>query len=247
MKPPVSAWIACGMAVLLAAASAAPAGAAGAVGAAKPSPTAQVTPSPPPQPGSSCQPKHTRTGLGPERIYAEAAAVLGISKADLMKELNAGKSLTDVAAAKGKSREQLLAGLNRRAAVLLDKEVKNGTLTREAADRMKEQMNRRLPWLVDVKGVAFSGRDRGRHGMPPGLLASRLPELAADLGMSREELQRSLASGKSLAEIAASKGVSREQLIAKLKDELTPVLEKLIDHRTVAPAPSPSDAAPKRK
>jgi len=233
--------ITCGMALLLAGAVALPA----AAGAELRDPaSAQASPpcSSPNDP--SCKPKRMHLGIGPERIYAEAAALLGMSRDDLMKELTAGKSLTDAATAKGKTREQLIAGLLARTSAILDKEVKNGSLTREAADQMKEQVNRRLPWLVDVKGVAFSGRGKGRHSMPPGLLAARMPELAADLGMTKEELTQALASGKSLAEIAAAKGISREQLIAKLKDELTPVLEKLVDHKQIAaPSPSPSPSS----
>ncbi|MEO3946513.1 hypothetical protein [Gorillibacterium sp. CAU 1737] len=162
-----------------------------------------------------------------ERLLQESAAVLGMSKEELHKELMAGKSLSDVAAAKGISRQQLLTALKAKSFTRLDREVEAGSLSKEAAAAMKERVSSKLPELIERKGFLHAGKKGG----PRGLLTPRLPELAASLGMTKEGLERELASGKSLAEIAGARGMSRQQLLAKLKEQLTPVLEQLIDHK----------------
>jgi len=54
------------------------------------------------------------------------------------------------------------------------------------------------------------------------------------LGMSEQELANQLRSGKSLAEIAQARGISREQLISKIKEQMTPMIERMIDKKSAA-------------
>ncbi|WP_148449971.1 hypothetical protein [Gorillibacterium timonense] len=234
MKHPSNRWMICWLTLLL-------------VGAAFGTGTGVAASATPGKSEPSHENRRTYPGYGAERIYSEAASVLGMSKEDLKKELTAGKSLADVAQAKGKSREQLIADLSARTSAFLDKEVKSGELTKQAAERIKERVGEKLPWFVDVKGLAFPGREGGPHSAPRGLLTARLPELAAALGMTKEGLQMELASGKSLAEIAAKHGMSREQLIAMLKEQLTPTLEKLIDHKQMPSGPPAASSSPRQE
>ena len=49
--------------------------------------------------------------------------------------------------------------------------------------------------------------------------------------MTKEELRRQLHAGKSLAEIAQAKGISKDKLVVSIKDQLTPSIEKWVDHK----------------
>lgn len=171
------------------------------------------------------KPSETKESQAPI-IVNEAASVLGMDPMALLKELQRGKSIMDVAKAKGVSEAELTAKMMQLRGNRIDEAVKNGKIDAARAEQMKQRMSSHLSYMLNEKGLPEKHSMHKGHGMKPD------PEqLASALGISKEELKAQLKSGKSLAEIAASKGISRNQLIAKLKDQMTPQIERWVDRK----------------
>lgn len=176
-------------------------------------------------------------GIRQSAIVEEAAAVLGLDKQALEQELTT-KTLAEIAKEKGISEQDLLAKLKAERTKRIDEAAAAGKLTADQAAKMKEHMDKHLQFMVSHKlgelRKDFHGR-RG-HGMLPAP-----DKLAAMLGMSENDLKAQLKAGKSLAEIAKAQGITKEQLVGKIKDELTPWIEKMVDRKR---GDKPQDAAP---
>ena len=132
-------------------------------------------------------------GPGGGDLLSAAANYIGISVADLRTELQAGKSLADVAVEKGKTRDGLIAALTQ-----------------------AEQT--RIGQLVDQKGLGAKGRGPGGFHVEQNLLGAA----ATYLGISEQDLRTKLQGGTSLASIANSTaGKSRDGLVAALVADAT--------------------------
>ena len=151
---------------------------------------------------------------GGVQVMDAAATVLGMSVDDLMAELKDGKSLADVAAAKGISQEKLTADLLAQVKTQLDGLVSDGKLTQEQADNIYTQTESNIDQIVSGQsGFNFGPRFGGP--MQPG--GVRVMDAAATvLGMSVDDLMTELKDGKSLADVAEAKGISVEKLTADL-------------------------------
>jgi hypothetical protein len=64
---------------------------------------------------------------------------------------------------------------------------------------------------------------------PMGPMFGMNDTLSTDLGISKDELEAGLKSGKSLAEIAQEKGISEDVLIQKIKDGMTDHIKKFVE------------------
>ena len=115
---------------------------------------------------------------GPPALDA-AATYLGMTEAELHAQLETGKSLADVAKAKGKSVDGLEKALAAEMKKTLDAAVKAGKLTQAQANEMQARMTEHLNDLVNETGRGGHGRggpDMGGHrmggpgmgGPPPG-------------------------------------------------------------------------------
>jgi len=102
---------------------------------------------------------------------ATAATYLGLTEAELHTQLESGKSLAEIAKAKGKSVDGLEKALSAEMQKKLDAAVKAGKLTQAQADEMQARMAEHLDDLVNGTGRGPDGRHRGMggHGMggPP--------------------------------------------------------------------------------
>jgi len=167
-----------------------------------------------------------RLPLGGVRVMDAAATVLGMTVDDLMTELKDGKSLVDVAAAKGISGEKLTADLLAQVKTQLDSLVSDGKLTQEQADNIYTQTESNIDRIVsDTSGFNFGPRFGGR--MQPG--GPQVMDAAAEvLGMSVDDLMTELKDGKSLADVAAAKGISQEKLTADLLAQVKVQLDGLV-------------------
>jgi len=129
--------------------------------------------------------------FGSGNVLATAASYIGITEAALRTELQAGKSLADIAVAHGKTRDGLVAALT---------------------DAAKTQ----IATLVDQKGSAF-GPGPGRPGMPGARVTNDLAAAATYLGATEADLRTKMQAGQTLAQIAAATpGKSRDGLIAAM-------------------------------
>ena len=132
-------------------------------------------------------------GLGGADLLTAAANYIGITVADLRAELQAGKSLADVAVEKGKTRDGLIAALT-------------------------QAESQRIAQLVDRKGLSPQGPGgRGFHVSSDPFAAA-----AAYLGISQQDLMTKVRSGQSLATIANSTtGKNRDGLINAIVADAT--------------------------
>ncbi|TXK85782.1 hypothetical protein [Paenibacillus sp. N3.4] len=162
-------------------------------------------------------------------IIEEAAAVLGVNKDVLVNTLKSGKSIVEAAAEKGISEADLTAKLQQIRSGNIDVAVKDGKLTAEQGDHMKQKLGEHLKFILNEKNLLDESQGHGKwhgHGLKPDT-----EKLAKSLGLSKDELHAQLKTGKSLAEIAQAKGVSKDKLVASIKEQLTPSIEKWVDHK----------------
>lgn len=101
-----------------------------------------------------------------------AASYLGVTEAELRTELSGGKTLADVAKAKGKSVDGLVSALVADEKKELDEAVSSGRLTQEQADEMLESAKERFADMVNGKmperGLHRSGGPPAMHEWPGG-------------------------------------------------------------------------------
>jgi len=171
-----------------------------------------------------------RGPMGGVRVMDAAATVLGMTVDDLMTELKDGKSLVDVAAAKGISQEKLTADLLAQVKTQLDGLVSDGKLTQEQADNIYTQTESNIDQIVsDTSGFNFGprfGPGFGERGPRGGV---RVKDAAATvLGMTVDDLMTALKDGKSLADVAAAQGISVEKLTADLLTQVKTQLDGLV-------------------
>ncbi|NOU95294.1 hypothetical protein GC093_18985 [Paenibacillus sp. LMG 31456] len=168
-------------------------------------------------------------------IIEESSTILGIDK-DTLKTSLKEKTLVEIAKEKGISEADLIAKLQAARSQKIDEAVQAGKLAAYKAEKIKASMEKHLKFMVNHKGSNFSGKhDMNRKSMMPA------PEkLSALLGITEDELHAQLKEGKSLTEIAQAKGISKDQLIAKIKDEMTPWIEKMADHKRGSTSDKPN-------
>lgn len=138
------------------------------------------------------------TDSGAERVHplAVAAEVLGMTEAELRAELEAGKSIADVAAAEG-----------------VDVQTVIDALVARFAERAAE--------MVNTPGLPREGRGgpgKGGRGHGKVIVSDALAEL---LDLTRTEIRDRLKAGASLATIAGAQGVSIDDLKATLIADVT--------------------------
>jgi hypothetical protein len=127
--------------------------------------------------------------------------------------------LNDAAGRLGVSSDKLDAALKAAAVDRVDAALAAGQITKDEADAMKAAINSgKLPLGVGVPGMGFH-MDGGIH-----MLGGTLDAAAKYLGLTEDQLQTQLESGKSLADIAKAQGKSvdglKQALTADLKTKL---------------------------
>lgn len=148
-------------------------------------------------------------GIG-ANVLATAATYIGITEAALRTELQAGKSLAEVAVANGKTRDGLIAALSAAATQAI------GT-------------------LVDRKDLGQS-KPGGPGGVGRGLILKAEPFAIAStyLGIPQADLMTRVRAGETLAAIAnATAGKSRDGLIAAIVAENTAKIDAAVSAGTI--------------
>jgi len=152
---------------------------------------------------------------GPSDELDAAASYLGTTTAGLMTQLQAGKTLAQIAAVtSGKSVSGLVAALVAAEKTEIAAAVTAGKLTQAQADQITASLTQRFTDFVN--GTRPAGGPPGGHGFGHGP-GDDLAAVATYLGTTTANLMTQLQSGKTLAQIAsATTGKSTSGLIAAL-------------------------------
>jgi hypothetical protein len=110
-------------------------------------------------------------GFGPHHgaagaIFPDLAKALGVSKAELRKQLQDGKSIADVAKAQGKSLDDVRAAIKADAKTQTDKAVTDGDLTQAQADELLSHLDEALTHLGDARPMFGHRGHRGEGPVP---------------------------------------------------------------------------------
>jgi hypothetical protein len=154
---------------------------------------------------------------GPGDELDAAASYLGTTAASLLTQVQAGKTLAQVAAAtNGKSTAGLLAALVAAEKTEIAAAVTSGKLTQAQADQITPTLTQRFTDLVNGVHPAGPGGPGG-FGHGPGGGGDDLAAVATYLGSTTTTLLTQLQAGKTLAQVAAAtSGKSTAGLIAAL-------------------------------
>ncbi|MFD2613850.1 hypothetical protein [Paenibacillus gansuensis] len=169
--------------------------------------TAPGTAAAPAQPTTDGVEHHHRDGKGWHRGFnEELLRALKTDEAGLKAQLKAGKSLAEIAQAKGVSRAEL-----------------KDIMTRAFDQRLNQKKQRfyaNLDRIIDAKGGMFGGGKR--------MMRFDFTAAGTVLGMQESEVHEALRAGKTLAELAKEKGIDPQKLIdAQVKDMSEKVNEKV--------------------
>jgi hypothetical protein len=176
---------------------------------------------------------------GPENsLPSIAAEKLGLTSQELLAELQAGKTIAEVAAEKNVAVDTIVEAVVADRTEQLNELVANGQATQEEVDAMvtllKANVTRQIneAWssrgfgrgMMDgPMGSGFGmGPGGGRGGMMGGHLG--MQTVAETLGLTPAELVTELQAGKTVVEVAAEKNVDVDTLVEAI---LTPRIERL--------------------
>jgi hypothetical protein len=165
---------------------------------------------------------------------AEAAKALGMTEAELKTELQAGKSIADVAKAKNIDLDVVIAKLTAAFKAHLDEEVASGEHTQAEADAKLAEFKTRVTEMVNKAGLPMHGGKggpgghggKGGHGPAKFVTAN----LATTLKLTETELQTQLKSGKTIKQIADAQNVD----IADVKATLTADFKAHLDEEVAS-------------
>jgi len=164
---------------------------------------------------------------------AEAAKALGMTEAELKTELQAGKSIADVAKDKNIDLDVVIAKLTESFKAHLDEEVASGEHTQAEADAKLAEFKTRITSMVNAPGLPMHGGKGGhghggRGGHGPQKFATA--QLATTLKLTEAELQTQLKSGKTLKQIADTQNVD----IADVKTTLAADFKAHLDEEVAS-------------
>ncbi|MCS6849363.1 MAG: hypothetical protein RMN52_16815 [Anaerolineae bacterium] len=170
-------------------------------------------------------------GIGRGAKLATIAQALNMTEAELRAELQAGKSVADVASAKGVALDTIVNAVIAEQTTALNEAVAAGRITQAQADAILANLRIVLPAQLQVRPVAglndrgfgfgFGGRGRGHKGGFGIHAGASLNTIATSLNMTVAELVTELQSGKSVADVAAAKGIALDTVINAIVNEQT--------------------------
>jgi hypothetical protein len=97
-------------------------------------------------------------------LMGAAATYIGVTVEELRAELEAGKTLAQVATERGKTRDGLVAALTNTANAAIDQKAADGSITAERAAELKAAVPAQIERLVDREGPLRGAGCRDRNG-----------------------------------------------------------------------------------
>ncbi|MCS7055860.1 MAG: hypothetical protein NZM18_06775 [Thermoflexales bacterium] len=158
---------------------------------------------------------------------ATIARALNMTEAELRMELQAGKSVADVASAKGMALQTVVDAVIAEQTAALNEAVAAGRITQAQADVILANLKIVLPAQLQVRpvpGLNKHGFDKRGHKHKGGFgvhAGDSLNTIATSLNMTVAELLTELRAGKSVADVASAKGVALDVVINAIVAEQT--------------------------
>jgi transposase len=170
-------------------------------------------------------------GFGHRANLAATATALNMTEAELRTEMEAGKSITEIASAKGISIDTVIDAIVTAETEQLKQAVTDGRMTQAQADTIIANLKLTLPSQLQTKPVVglkggLGGERGGRGGF--GVRGASLATIATALNMTEAELRTELQAGKSVADIAAAKNVSLDTVVNAIVAEHTTKLVQAV-------------------
>lgn len=185
-----------------------------------------------PRTGSSHTELPMHDGDGPRDRHAPphldaVTGALGLSAEELHARLEDGSSLADVAATEGVDVRTVIDAIVADEKAEIAQRVTEGKLTQAEADAMLSTVVEHATAIVNGQRPPRGFRDG--HG-PRGRMKQHLDAAASALGVTPEELGRSLEDGSSLADVATAQGVDVRKVVdAIVADETAEIARRVAD------------------
>jgi hypothetical protein len=187
--------------------------------------------------------------FGPDAPAAAVAKYLGLTEAQLVKQVESGKSLADIAKAQGKTTAGLEQAITAAAKARLDKAVANKRITAAQEQQMLKALSAGIDQIVNNAppkgapgplgfGFAFGGGP-GKLGLHRAIFfGPNAPATAAAkyLGLTKAQLRQQLESGKSLAQIAKAQGKTTAGLEQAITASIKARLDEAVANKRITAA-----------
>lgn len=157
-------------------------------------------------------------GIGGGAAMTAVAKALGIDEATLRTELQAGKTIADLAKAKNIDTATIVTAIVDAEKVSLTQAVTDGKLTQAQADAMLANAQTRATDMVNgAMPTGGKGGKGGIGGRGPGGGAA-MTAVAKALSTDEATLRTELQAGKSVADLAKAKGVDTATIVTAIVD-----------------------------
>jgi len=138
---------------------------------------------------------------------ATAATTIGITPADLLKEMTGGHSIADVAKAHGVDPQKVVDAIVSGADARIQQAVASGKITSTEGTQLEQLVTRDAPKLVNATPKQLARRE---------LVNAAIDISAKTIGVTPEALRQALASGQSVAQVATAHSVSPTTVVNAL-------------------------------
>jgi uncharacterized coiled-coil protein SlyX len=177
---------------------------------------------------------HRALAFGPA---AGAAKYLGLTEAQLINQLQSGKSLAQIAKAQGKTTAGLEQAITSSIKARLDKAVANQRITAAQEQQMLKGLSARINDIVNNTPPKLAGPGMpGPLGLGLGLLRGPATAVAKYLGLTKAQLVKQLEDGKSLAQIAKAQGKTTAGLEQAITAAAKTRLDKAVANKRLTAA-----------
>ncbi len=187
--------------------------------------------------------------FGPNAPATAVAKYLGLTTAQLVKQLESGKSLAEIAKAQGKTTAGLDQAITAAAKTRLDKAVADKRITAAQEQQILKALSAGINDIVNNTppkgapgplglGFAFGGGP-GKLGLHRAIFfGPDAPATAAAkyLGLTKAQLRQQLQSGKSLAQIAKAQGKTTAGLEQAISASVKARLDKAVANKRITAA-----------
>lgn len=162
----------------------------------------------------------------------DLAKALEMDSQTLKQELKSGKTLREVASARGIDQSSLLKKLESQINERLDQSVKEGKLTLEKGELIKTRLPDKLSKLLNKK---WDQKYNDHHkGSKKELFKGVREQIQSTLDLTPDTLRAEFKSGKSLAQIAQEKGINPNELASQIQETVEENLEQLVKENKVS-------------